>query len=145
MDNLKLFLNVKLSMDMCNHYPPIMHIIHESCTVSMNNAVCYPRITLFIEFDKKSEQKQEKVECLNAKQVSENLITFGTVFFSKVRHVDCSFACQNLTKASYLYNSIFCDIELIKQVNLLNLNKTATKYIKDSHLQVTSMETRLKY
>ena len=46
MDNSKLFLNVKLSMDMCNHYPPIMHIIHEYCMVSMNNAVHYTWIVL---------------------------------------------------------------------------------------------------
>ena len=41
MVNFKLFLNVKLSMDICDHHPSIMHIIHESCMVSMNNAIHY--------------------------------------------------------------------------------------------------------
>ena len=45
-DDLKLFLNVKLSMDVCNHYPQIMHIIHEFCSISMNHAVHYLWIVL---------------------------------------------------------------------------------------------------
>ena len=46
MDNFKLFMNVKLSMDMCNDYQSIMYIIHEFPLISINNVVHYPWIIL---------------------------------------------------------------------------------------------------